>query len=172
MKLRPYRKLLRAVAELHVRGYQRLRIVPSLYHLGTWRCAIIPATYASRSHGARWSASVPAECRAPYSSAETNSYWGWTDGHGCSASKLAEVFLERWPGIAELGYGEDWPYVGWYTHMLHLTYPDALPLSWTESEGTPQFAHCMGMLTEAGVLGEARSIPLPPVGHSTEDHER
>jgi len=169
-KLRPYRKLIRAVAELHVRGYQRIRVVPSFYDLGTWRCAILPAIYISRAHGARWVEGVPPELVAPYSSASDNEYWGWRDQKGCSPSHLAEVFLEHFPRIAELGYGQDWPYVGWYAHMLHLTYPDALPISRSEPQGTPDFATCLGMLGERGVLGFERTIPLPPPGHAAADH--
>ena len=46
-EIRPFRKLLRSVAELHVRGFQRIRIVPYLYDLPSWRCMILPASYVS-----------------------------------------------------------------------------------------------------------------------------
>lgn len=37
----PCRKLLLAVADLHLRGYQRLRIVPNVGSVGAWRCVIV-----------------------------------------------------------------------------------------------------------------------------------
>ena len=58
--VRPYRKLLLAVADLHARGYQQLRIVPYIYDLGTWRCTLLPAIHVSRKHGARWAGGVSA----------------------------------------------------------------------------------------------------------------
>jgi len=54
MEYRAYRKVLRMVTELHVRGYQRLRIAPGMAPSGcSWRCSITPATNISSRHGAR-----------------------------------------------------------------------------------------------------------------------
>ncbi len=161
--VRPCRKLLRAVAELHVRGYQRLRIVPYIYDLGTWRCPILPAMYVSRTHGARWIENPPDEMMAWYSSASEREYWDWRDEHHCSPAKLADVFLDRFPHIAALGYAQDWLYAGWYQHMLHLTYPDSLPISWDEQQTDLNFRTCLGLYRGTG------SIPLPPPGYSTLD---
>lgn len=164
--IRPFRKLLRAVAELHVRGYQRLRIVPWFYDLGTWRCTILPARYVSRSHGAKWAEGTPEEMQARYTSASEREYWGWKDDHLCSPSELAEVFLERHPRLAALGYGEDWLYAGWYQHMLHLTYPEALPLSWNDQDPASLDESRLGM------LGRDRgTIPPPPPGYAESEAE-
>jgi len=49
-----YRNVLRLVTELHVRGYQRVRIAPGMAPSGVhWRCAITPSANISRQHGAR-----------------------------------------------------------------------------------------------------------------------
>jgi hypothetical protein len=148
--------LLRAVADLHTRGYQRLRVVVYQYELGSWRCLIAPAVWISGEHGARLAEGVDYGAAAPYSDAGGREYWGWKDQYHASPAKLAEVFLERFPRLAELGYGQDWSYVGWYQHMLHLTFPDALPvadLPYQELEGS--------MATIGRRQGR---IPLPPVG--------
>ena len=161
--IRPIRKLLRAVAELHVRGYQRIRIVPYFYEIGTWRCTILPAIYVSRTHGASWVNNVPEEATAKYSSATGREYWGWRDDHHCSPAELADVFLAHFPRIAELGYGQDWLYVGWYQHMLHLTYPDGLPICWNNQQDNQKYPGCLGM------LGRAGTIPPPPPGYAVAD---
>ena len=153
--IRACRKLLRAVADLHTRGYQRLRIVVFQYYLGTWRCNVAPAAWVSGDHGAELAEGVDWSAVATYSSASGREYWGWKDLHHATPARLAEVFLHRFPRLAELGYGQDWSYVGWYQHMLHVTHPDALPVARYAFES---LAGCMG------TLGRSVRFALPPVG--------
>ena len=157
-EMRPGRKILRAVLDLHTRGFQRIRIAPYLYDLGTWRCLVAPASWISREHGAKLAEGVRWEDTAHYTSAAGREYWGWRDSHRCSPARLAEVFLERFPKIAELGYGEDWAYCGWYQHMLHVTYPDALPIAFSDWE--PVVGHM-------ATVGREVKFTLPPVGLAT-----
>ena len=156
--LRPMRKLLRAVAELHTRGYQRLRIAPYIAGSGAWRCMVVPALYTSARNGA-WLADGVSDDLPTYSEASGREYWGWNDTHHCTPSQLADVFLSRHGEIASLGYGEDWLYVGWYQNMLHLTYPDSLPIARGDYQ---QFEGCL-----ITVPGERR-IPLPPPGYAND----
>jgi hypothetical protein len=157
-EMQPSRKLLRAVADLHTRGFQRLRIAVSQYELGTWRCVIAPAQCFSAEHGARiQSGTGPAETAA-YTSGAGTDYWGWRDTHDCMPSRLAEELLSRFPGLAKLSYGPDWLYVGWYQHMLHLTYPDALPVTYIPEEEE--------MTMYIGSVGRKVKIPLPPAGYA------
>jgi hypothetical protein len=146
------------VADLHTRGYQRLRIIPYVYDLGTWRCMIAPAHWVSGTHGAKLDSGIFEERIARYGSASGREYWGWEDTHHCSPSRLAEVFLERFQELATLGYGQDWSYVGWYQHMLHVTHPDALPIAFGAYEEADSF-----MTT----LGRPLQFALPPVGLAT-----
>jgi hypothetical protein len=154
-EVRPARKLLRTVADLHTRGYQRLRVVVYQYELGTWRCCIAPAAWISGDHGAELADGVNYQQTAMYTSADEREYWGWKDRHHATPAQLAEVFLERFPRLAELGYGQDWNYVGWYQHMLHLTYPNALPAAHIPYKVTD------GYMT---TVGREIRIPLPPPG--------
>jgi hypothetical protein len=160
LELRPARKLLRAVADLHTRGYQRLRIVVFEYDLGTWRCYIAPALWISGSHGARLTQGVNQEQIGTYTSASKREYWGWKDERHASPAKLADVFLKRFPRLAELGYGEGWSYVGWYQHMLHLTYPDAIPVADFSTGGVN------GYMTS---LCRKVRFALPPAGFGPPD---
>ena len=161
--IRRCRKLLRAVGELHVRGFQRVRIVPSLYNLGTWRCSILPACHISKEHGARWARDVPDDAIARYSSASGSTFWGWQDVSHAHPSELADVILERFPRIAQLGYGQDWAYAGWYLHMLDVTYPDALPISWNDQTDDGDYRYVLK------TIGRDVTIPLPPPGHATHE---
>src|SRR5437016_1566977 len=121
MDHRIYRKVLAMVTELHVRGYQRLRIAPGMSASGcSWRCSITPATNISNRHGARmlsWDTLA-----AHYSSSQEREYFEWKDAAHASPSRLARIFIERFPEIAEAGRGSDWIYAGWYLEMLNLTY--------------------------------------------------
>lgn len=165
--LRPYRKLLLAVAGLHSRGHQRLRIVPYLYDLGTWRCTLLPAMDVSRTHGARWAAAAGPVCAAHYTSADGNDYWGWRDASDAPPERLATAIQERFPELMRLSHGPDASYARWYAEMLELTHPDGLPISWDGRDSQDAFASHMGTIGLGGVAG--RFIPLPPPGHFAGD---
>lgn len=154
-EIRSARKLLRMISDLHVRGYQRLRAVPYLGGPGYWRCLIVPAHLTAAEHGARLVTWDGSDAWAPYTSANGPEYWGWRDTGHCTPGQLADVFLERWPALARLGYGPDWLYAGWFQHMLHLTYPDQLPLAF----GDYIDANDVLVTTSSSVR-----IPLPPPG--------
>lgn len=149
------RKMLYLGHELHLRGYQRLRISPGLSCSGVdWRCPITPVTNILRSHGAQmadWDGPV-----AHYTSANKDRYFGWDDGARLTPSKMADRFIERFPEIATAGKGSDWLYAGWYVEMLHLTYPDAFPIAYAD------FDLPTDHLTADGKR-QVR-IPLPPPG--------
>jgi hypothetical protein len=152
------RKLLRAVADLHTRGFQRLRIFPYIGGPGAWRCVIVPALYTSARNGA-WLAEGAPDDLPSYTGASGREYWGWRDQHHCTPGELAKVFLSRHAEIAKLGYGEDWLYAGWYQHMLRLTYPDALPIGRGDYQ---EFEGCL-----ITIPGERR-IALPPPGYASD----
>ena len=162
---RPLRKLLRAVADLHTRGYQRLRIIPHFGGAGFWRCAVAPASLVSSRHGAMLAGDGDAV--AHYSSGAGREYWGWVDEHHCTPARLAEEFLRRHPAVAARGYGQDWLYVGWYQHMLHVTFPNLLPVAFAEYLEADTY---IALMTPGGGYAD-RKLELPPVGHAL-DHGR
>jgi hypothetical protein len=154
----PERKLLLMLSKLHVRGYQRLRLVSFIYDLGPWRFGVTHAGNIRTDHGAlpiSWDAGVLPQ----HSQSSGNDFFGWADAKHASPSGLARRFVERFPGIGRLGYGPDWTYVGWYSHLLHLTYPDALPFAYGVPHGPDWFLYT----TRAGLR-----IPLPPPGAASQ----
>jgi hypothetical protein len=150
------------IAELHLRGYQQLRVVPHLYHLGTWRCGITPRSNTLRVHGAM-AKSWHFDILPQYTSASERDYFGWTDRRTASPSELADPFVDRFPRVAAAGMGEDFEYAGWYSWMLHLTFPGLLPISMAEYMNDYTALSSVG-LSDATVAPV--SILLPPAGRA------
>jgi hypothetical protein len=152
------------LSELHVRGYQRLRMAPGMSPSGMhWRCTITPVQNVLRSNGARiasWDTLT-----AHYTSADERRYFGWTDAAHASPSRLAEMFIERLPAVAAAGYGEDWLYAGWYQHMVHWTYPDAFPIAYADWYDEP----AGGRLSTIGGEPAGRLISAPPPGEADDE---
>jgi hypothetical protein len=162
-RARRYRAALLLVHELHLRGYQRLRILPDIYATGSWRCHIAPVTLFSAEHGAvlideAWSGPLVAH----YTSSSEAEYFGWPDAGHTTPSGLARRFVERFPEIVAAGKGRDWAYVGWYIEMLHLTYPTRLPYVYSEFEGPCPY---IAMMTVGGDRS-AVHVPRPPPGEA------
>jgi len=156
MDYRVYRKVLRMVGELHLRGFQQLRIAPGMSAAGShWRCAITPVANISTLHGARLISDDPLV--ANYSTGSERDYFGWTDAGHCTPSELAELFIKRFPSITAAGRGSDWLYAGWYVEMLGLTFPDGFPIGYADWELPSDY------LTITGGREGVR-IPMPPPG--------
>lgn len=163
MDYRVYRKVLRMVAELHVRGFQRLRIAPGMSASGCyWRCSVTPVTNVSIWHGARLVSYDT--LAAHYSAGSEREYFGWKDAGHATPSRLADLFIERFPEIVAAGRGSDWLYAGWYLEMLHLTYPDAIPIAYADWDLPKDYIQTIGGRSDA-------RIPLPPPGLGEEREE-
>jgi hypothetical protein len=155
-----YRKVLRMVAELHNRGYQRIRISPGMSPSGnSWRCLVTPVTNICREHGAMTLSYE--NMTAKYSSANERAYFGWDDCAHVAPSTLAELFISRFPEIARAGKGADWAYAGWYQEMMSLTHPSSFPIAFADWD-LPT-AH----LTSTGERSDI-VIPMPPGGEGVQ----
>jgi hypothetical protein len=158
VEYRAYRKVLRMVTELHVRGYQRLRIAPGMAPSGCyWRCSITPVTNISSRNGARmlsWD-----RLSAHYTSGQEREYFGWKDAAHLTPSRLADLFIERFPAIVEAGRGSDWVYVGWYLEMLYLTDPNNFPIAYADWDLPGDYLPTIGERLDIRV-----PLPLPAAG--------
>ena len=153
---RAARKVLNMVHELHLRGYQLLRIAPGMAPSGMhWRCSVTPAANTLRNHGARLLDFN--RLTAHYSSAHERRYFGWEGVSHVTPSKLADRFLKELPEIAAAGHGRDWIYVGWYVEMLGVTYPDSFPIAYWEGPINEPYLRTIGR--RDGVR-----VPMPPPG--------
>jgi hypothetical protein len=139
------RRLLSLVAELHRRGYERLRVNVGMAPSGLyWRCSYY-AVGATRYQGA-----VPR-----YTTGNGLEIFGWADAHHDDPPALAAKFLERFPELAAAAYGSDPAYVAWFAEMLRLTEPDRLPITYADWELPADVVSTVG-------TGRALTLPLPP----------
>ncbi len=151
------RRVLLMVAELHRLGYQQLRIVPFLYHLGTWRCGLTFRQNIKANHGAL-SIESGWHLMPQYSSASKRKVFGWEDVLEATPSRLAELFLARFPEVSRRGYGPDDEYVRWFINMLRETEPDCLPIAYQDFCSMPP----SGLGTVGLRSLELTAAPLPP----------
>ena len=163
-----HRRILRMVAELHARGYERLRIAPGLSGAGThWRCAVTPVTNISSRHGAKMARSP--DVRSSLIARHRTDDFGWRDVDGHSAAQMAEVFIERFSEIAAAGFGPDPHYAQWYREMLVATEPASFPIAYADSY---TWAPGPNDHMEAVGIGSARlQLPLPPPGLARDGEE-
>lgn len=115
--MRRCQRMLRMVAELHKRGFQRLRIMPHIYDLGSWRLAFGPRDGFSNRMGL--ALTMAALERAPqYSSASQNHPFEWRDAGKDDARALADKMIERFPELLSQSIGRDWEYAGWFAELM------------------------------------------------------
>lgn len=150
--VRSPRKVLRIVGELHLRGYQRIRIVTHAHGTRRWRCGVTRASKTFVDNGLvplSWDPAVLPQ----YLSGPMRDYFTWTDARHATPSSLADLFVARCSAIASAGAGQDWEYAGWCSWLLHLIYPDVLPAATNPDDAI----RCR----LGPVFGEP-TFPLPP----------
>lgn len=109
--LSPYRRVLLMVRELHMMGFERLRVPAYEYPLA-WRCPVVPATWTQRTHGGKMVLLDDSRlarflgekvlCHT-YSSADGQHPFEWTEVTFADPSKLAQTFLRERRKIAFAG---------------------------------------------------------------------
>ena len=89
------------VSELHVRGYQRLRIAPGMSpNGGAWRCAIAPVENFSKDNGAI--IVNHSDLIAFYSLGKDSKNIGDVNAEYLTPSQLARIFIDKSPEKLEL----------------------------------------------------------------------
>jgi len=151
------RRLLLMVAELHKLGFEGLRATPYLSASGcNWRCCIVPACMARRTHGARLAENVIYEALPRYSSADGEDYFGWANMKPKTPLILAKRFLVEFQKFAEQGKHPDPAYARWFADMLELTAPVGVIYAFGDWE--PPVDRMLADFCKEGVV-----VPLPPV---------
>ncbi len=98
---------------------------------------------------------------AHYTTGQGNNCFGWDDAQRDTGRQLASKFVERFPDIARLGSGADWPYAGWYVQMLGLAERGEFPIAYADWFSKPP----AGWLpTTAGFVS---GLPMPPAGEGS-----
>jgi len=115
--IEPCIRMLEMSHELHILGYQKIRIFPSISPSGAyWRLEWAPAESFDRTIN-------PPQVRnerelVGYTSGDGWQPFGWQDVQKLSTQEMAQQFLRQFPELARAGRGEDWPYAGWLTQLL------------------------------------------------------
>lgn len=144
--------LLDVVAELHGRGYQYLRIAPGLSPSGThWRCEVASVADFRSDHGAL----LHSDCTQRLQFDPTRLLRGAaTIDPTSSVAAIATQFVADFPNIANACLGADLAYVRWFSEMLAMIRPDALPFAYADYRVVDD-----GLAT----VGRKLLIPMPPL---------
>jgi len=138
-------RLLEIVGELHRMGHEQLRISAGVGPTGAWRCWIGSAKhFVGQEHGG---------CPSQMSSGYGYSRDVWIDQHDLSLRDLAQIFIEKYPEIAQESLGQDHDYVGWYGDMLRAASPSSVPFMYDD----------WGYFDKVVLLNVGTEIGLPPV---------
>lgn len=151
------RKIMLMLRELHMMGYEKLRLISSVSPSGAcWRFAILPVTKVSRLNGAMASSfDFRADASGSFDGSERCT--GAGDSENDSPRKIAELFLSRFPEIAAEGLGQDKDYVDWYKNVIRETEPQDLIYAHDDYYDSD----CDGYLRT--VIRQLK-IPMPPAG--------
>ena len=163
------RVILKMIGELHDRGFEAIRLCPSLSNSGVhWIAWLTSVEHVLPNHGAilhptammQAMKSAPNEAEAAcYTSAQGTKYFGWADATEDLPAQLADKFVERFPEVCAAGRQADTQYVQWYKSMLVETEPEGLPS--INSSSLETSAMEKGRLVVIGNSGIA-SKTLPP----------
>lgn len=145
-------RMLEMTHELHVLGYQRIRIFPYMAPSGChWRIEWAPAS-AFRL------ATDPPHVRSEreivrYTSGNGWAPFGWQGVTDLPVQAMAQQFVRQFPELARAGEGDDWLYAGWLTRLLGEARKGRLPYMLADwsidfSRGIP--------------MTEGEPFPLPP----------
>lgn len=115
--IQPCIRMMEMTHELHIQGYQKIRIFPYMSPSGcNWRLewapdysfssAIMPPKLLDEREIARYTSGVGWQ---PFE---------WQDVKSLSALEMAQQFLRQFPELARAGKGDDWAYAGWFTKLL------------------------------------------------------
>lgn len=127
-------RLLLTVSEMHKRGFQGLRIFPTLEEdpFG-WNCHLVLSRSMDPGHGAF--SQVEMGSSLPYFSSGDDGQYLWSDRPGSTARALADQLeqgsLSSW---LEGALVDDFAYAGWYAKMLGMAERGYLPAAMTNGE--------------------------------------
>ncbi|MBB3321753.1 ADP-ribosylglycohydrolase family protein [Atlantibacter sp. RC6] len=150
--IQPCIRMIEMTHELHILGYQRIRIFPYISPSGCyWRLEWAPRSAfvsgTAQPHGGN------EREIARYTSGSGWQPFEWQDVKSLSALEMAQQFLRQFPELARAGKGDDWAYAGWFTKLLGEVRQGKLPYFWADwdidlSRGVP--------------MHDGAPFPLPP----------
>ena len=111
-------KLLFMIEELHKRGYESLKAIPSLSPSGaSWRLELFNADWSQRESASKW-----LECHFKIEKEEITE----------SNVELADLFEREFFGFLQLCKGENKKYTMWFSYMLAELNDEELPYAFSD----------------------------------------
>jgi hypothetical protein len=147
--------------ELHRQGYEQLRIIPGMSASGMYyRACITPAMNVYMDHGA---VAVKDKLVAANTSANGEALFEWDDAAKSSIPELAQLFVLRFPEIAELGHAPDPAYAAWFQLALACARRGEFPVAYDSLSSRKKTR--VGEQIYLPVLdGAVDALAMPPPG--------
>ncbi|MDA7921224.1 hypothetical protein N9Z18_01745 [Verrucomicrobiales bacterium] len=116
------RKLILAVAELHRRGFEKLRIEAGLSPSGChWRYRLV---------------TKDGQTKGPSGSLTNQLHMSWEDTPDSSPEQLADIITSKFPDLVDAAKGTDQAYKNWLSEIIEESTPDGLFIElWDSYDG-------------------------------------
>ena len=125
-------KLIKAIDILHKRGYELIRVCPSISPSGCyWRCFISTKDNFDKTYGIE-PEPITNEEGMFYSTGAEYEYFRNYKGRWVSANKLAEELLKRFPFLESKGKGKDPDYMIWFEKFFSKITDCLFPYAWDD----------------------------------------
>ncbi len=112
-------KLLHIVKELHIRGFEKLRVIPSMSPSGlSWRCSFIVDSSS--------------KFKPVISSSWIQDVFNVGEKNECSIEELTDMFVKKHIGFLQKCKGDNKEYVEWFRSMLQNLKEGELPYAFAE----------------------------------------
>jgi len=142
------------IEELHRMGYELIRVCPCVSPNGlSWRCATTVKKFTLKNCGAIY--------RGPeHTAAQTcDGKFKFGDCEGMTTHEIAELFLEKYPHLAQWGKGKDPEYVSWFKKATDLALRGYVFYAFSDGESCFKNAHQMLLSGNSDF-----TLPFPPPG--------
>lgn len=152
LRIYPYIFEFRVIAELHNRGYELLRLCPSLSPSGcSWRCIATTKDNTYEQCGAMCASQSWSETTVNVSNGQLFK----DEDYMLNIQTAADRFCKEYPKLVKASKGSDPEYKKWFRHALHLV-----------QQG--QIFYCFGdmenCITEGYLCGTREPLEFPPAG--------
>lgn len=165
-KRQPFIKFFKVICELHRRGYELIRICPSISPNGcSWRCVTTVKKLTSEKCGAVYCGEYWDELAINTSNGrffeidEQHQLMGEWDSTKMSIPEMADKFIHCYPRLAKAGFGSDPNYVKWFSKAAKQASFGHIIYAFADMEDCFSKGHLFCTSKESG-------FPFPPAGEA------
>jgi hypothetical protein len=155
-------RVLRMVAELHLRGFQGIRVLSYLSPVSSLRIELFPRSRMARTgHGFDVASALGERIdhlHPTHSSVSQDRPFGWADATDADPVELATLFPARFPELCREARHLDFAYAGWFATVVRHAAFGYLPIFFSEYEHRPD-----GIMMRPLNGGDHHVFPYPPI---------